>query len=126
MKTFVLQLATLELNAQVDRGTTVTDYQKGPDDDVLIQLQHDNGVIVTFLSAPKELFSDNDDLSPLIFWLDESEVFLAFNESELNRMIQDSIDLNRDTYGEQAAAFLPLQHMIQIGLSAIGQQINGK
>ena len=103
----------------------MTEYREDLDDDVLIRMQHDNGVIVTFLTAPQELFSDRENLSPLVFWLDENEVFLAFNEDGLNEMIHESIELNGDIYGEQAAAFLPIQHIIQIGLSTIGQQMEG-
>ena len=88
-------------------------------EDVLIRLQHDSGVVVTFLTAPQELFSDGDDLYPMITWLSEIDVYLAFHEHILNNLIEESINLNGELYGEQAAAFLPLQHMIQIGLSAI-------
>ena len=103
----------------------MTEYQVDPDDDVLIRMQHDNGVIVTFLTAPQELFSDRENLSPLIFWLDEHEVFLAFDEDELNEMIHESVLLNGNIYGYKAAAFLPIQHIIQIGLSTIEQQMEG-
>ena len=93
--------------------------QDDMNEDVLIRLRYDSGVEVTFLTAPQELFSDGDDLYPMITWLSEIDVYLAFNESVLNNLIEESINLNGELYGEQAAAFLPLQHMIQIGLSAI-------
>ena len=125
MTTLMLQPANLAFNGQTNQGQIMTEYQVDPDDDVLIRMQHDNGVIVTFLTAPQELFSDRENLSPLVFWLDENEVFLAFNEDGLNEMIHESIELNGDIYGELAAAFLPIQHIIQIGLSTIEQQIEG-
>ena len=121
----MLQPTNLAFNGQTNQGQTMTEYREDLDDDVLIRMQHDNGVTVTFLTAPQELFSDRENLSPLVFWLDEDEVFLAFNEDGLNEMIHESVELNGDIYGEQAAAFLPIQHIIQIGLSTIEQQIEG-
>jgi hypothetical protein len=125
MTTLMLQLRNLAFNGQTKQGRTMTEYRVDPDEDVLIRMQHDNGVIVTFLTAPQELFSDRENLSPLVFWLDENEVFLAFDEDELNKMIHESVLLNGNIYGYQAAAFLPIQHILQIGLTMIGQQIDG-
>lgn len=95
-------------------------YQDNPDDDdVIIRLQHDNGVVATFLTAPAELFFDKENLCPMIYWLSETDAYIAFNEDLLNDLIEDSIELNGNAYGKQAAAFLPLQHMIKIGLDKI-------
>jgi len=107
------------MNSQVNERKNMDECQDDVNEDVLIRLRHDCGVEVTFLTAPQELFSDGDDLYPIITWLSEIDVYLAFNEYVLNNLIEESINLNGELYGEQAAAFLPLQHMIQLGLSAI-------
>ena len=39
------------------------------DDDILIRLQHDNGTVVTFISAPSSVFEKSDVIEPLIFWV---------------------------------------------------------
>ena len=37
------------------------------DDDVLIQMQNDDGVVVTFLTAPPSVFEVTDRIDPLTF-----------------------------------------------------------
>lgn len=93
------------------------------DTDVLMNLQHDDGTQVTFLTAPSTVFTIVDELEPLITRLDETRIFVAFNGELIEKLIQESIDKNGDTYGKQASAFLPMTLVINTGLKAVQQFI---
>ena len=62
------------------------------DDDILIRMQHDNGTVVTFISAPSSVFEKSDVIEPMIFWLASDNVFVAINEDLLNEMIEESME----------------------------------
>ena len=62
------------------------------DDDILIRMQHDNGTVVTFISAPSSVFEKSDVIDPMIFWLASDNVFVAINEDLLNEMIEESME----------------------------------
>jgi len=54
------------------------------DDDVLIRVQNNDGVMVTFLTAPSSFFEITDRIDPLTIWLASDNVFIAINEDLLN------------------------------------------
>ncbi len=93
------------------------------DDDVLIQMQNDDGVVVTFLTAPPSVFEVTDRIEPLTFWLSPKSVYVAINEDILNEMIEESIEKNSQIYDEKEAAFLPIVHILNVGLKEVNRQI---
>ena len=93
------------------------------DDDVLIQMQNDDGVVVTFLTAPPSVFEVTDRIDPLTFWMSPNDVYVAINEDILNEMIEESIEKNNGVYDNEEAAFLPIVHVLAIGLKEVNQQI---
>ena len=96
-------------------------YESEDDDDVLLCLQHDDGTYVTFLTAPATAFAVTDKLEPLITQLDIDQIYVAFNEDQINQLIQKSIEKNSDEYGKQAAAILPITKVLNIGLRAVNE-----
>ena len=93
------------------------------DDDVLIQMQNDDGVVVTFLTAPPSVFEVTDRIDPLTFWMSPKSVYVAINEDILNEMIKESIEKNYGVYDDKEAAFLPIVHVLNIGLKEVDKQI---
>ena len=93
------------------------------DDDVLIQMQNDDGVVVTFLTAPPSVFEVTDRIDPLTFWMSPKSVYVAINEDILNEMIEESIEKNSEIYDEKEAAFLPIVHILNVGLREVDRQI---
>ena len=93
------------------------------DDDILIRLQHDNGTVVTFISAPSSVFEKSDVIDPMIFWLASDNVFVAINEDLLNEMIEESIEKNDCIYNKNEAAVSLISHAINIGLIEVSRQI---
>ena len=93
------------------------------EDDVLIQMQNDDGVVVTFLTAPPSVFEVTDRIEPLTFWLSPKSVYVAINEDILNEMIEESIEKNSQIYDEKEAAFLPIVHILNVGLKEVNRQI---
>ena len=70
------------------------------DDDVFIQMQNDDGVVVTFLTAPPSVFEVTDRIDPLTFWMSPKSVYVAINEDILNEMIEESIEKNNGVYDD--------------------------
>ena len=95
----------------------------GDEDDVLIRMQHDNGTVVTFVSAPSAVFEKTDTIDPMTFWLAPDNVFVAINEDLLDEMIEESIEKNSGIYGDEEAAFLPIVHILNVGLKEVNRQI---
>ena len=93
------------------------------DDDVLIQMQNDDGVVVTFLAAPPSVFEVTDKIDPMTFWFSPKSVYVAINEDILNEMIEESIEKNNGVYDDKEAAFLPIVHVLNIGLKEVNRQI---
>lgn len=93
------------------------------DDDVFIQMQNDDGVVVTFLTAPPSVFEVTDRIEPLTFWMSPKNVYVAINEDILNEMIEESIEKNNGVYDDKEAAFLPIVHVLNIGLKEVNRQI---
>jgi hypothetical protein len=94
------------------------------DDDVLIQMQNDDGVVVTFLTAPPSVFEVTYRIDPLTFWMSPKSVYVAINEDILNEMIEESIEKNSEIYDEKEAAFLPIIHILNVGLREVDRQIS--
>lgn len=94
-------------------------------EDVMMRMQHEDGTVVTFLTAPPEVFSQRDDLEPLVYGISDKDVYVAFNSDVIERLIADSIDKNAETYGKQASAFLPISLLISTGLKAVEKYMEG-
>jgi hypothetical protein len=48
---------------------------------------------------------------------------VAINEDILNEMIEESIEKNSQIYDEKEAAFLPIVHILNVGLKEVNRQI---
>lgn len=89
------------------------------DSDVMIRMRHDDGTTVTFLTAPAEVFTDKTQLEPLVFGISEMNIYVAFNSDVIESMIEESVEKNGETYGAQAASFLPITMILNKGLKAV-------
>ncbi len=89
------------------------------DSDVMIRMRHDDGTTVTFLTAPAEVFTDKTQLEPLVFGISEMNICVAFNSEVIESMIEESVKKNGETYGAQAASFLPITMILNKGLKAV-------
>ena len=98
-------------------------FESDDDEDVLLCLRHDDGTCVTFLTAPATTFTVTDKLEPLITQLDTDQIYVVFNEDLVEQLIQKSIKKNSADYGEQAAAFLPITKILNIGLRAVNEYV---
>ncbi len=93
------------------------------EEDVLIRMQHDNGIVVTFLSAPSSVFETTDKIDALTFWTSPESVFVAINGDLLEEMIKDSVEKNSGIYSAKEAGYLPIIHILNIGLKKVNRQI---
>ena len=93
------------------------------DDDVLIRMQHKDGTTVTFLTAPPEVFTEREQLEPLLFGISETDICVAFNSDLVESMIDESVEKNGEFYGAQAAAFLPITMILNKGLKAVDNYV---
>ena len=89
------------------------------DDDVLIRMQHKDGTTVTFLTAPPEVFTEREQLEPLLFGISETDICIAFNSDLLESKIKEAVEKNCDTYSAKEAAFLPIMMILNKGLKAV-------
>ena len=103
---------------QKDEYMSLEDFLDNQDD-VLIRLQHDDGTNVTFLTATPEVFPNRERLEPLVFGMSDTDVYVAFNGDLLESMIKESVEKNAETYGAQAASFLPITMILDKGLKAV-------
>lgn len=99
------------------------DFLEDDNEDVLIRMQHEDGTTVTFLTAPPEVFNQQEELEPLVYGIGEAEVCVAFNGDLIERMIKESIEKNGETYGAQASAFLPITLILNKGLKAVNRYL---
>jgi hypothetical protein len=95
-------------------------------DDVMMRMQHEDGTTVTFLTAPSEVFTEKDELEPLVYGISDKDVYVAFNSDVIERLISESVEKNGDTYGKHASAFLPISLLISTGLKAVEKYMEDK
>jgi len=86
------------------------------DEDVMIRMRNDVGQELTFITAPGRAFPDGE-LGPIVTGF-EGQIIVAFNGDKLEQMIESSIETNGETYGDGAAAFLPISLILQKGMQA--------
>ncbi len=101
------------------------DFLEEDNEDVMIRMEHEDGTKVTFLTAPPEVFTQREELEPLVYGLGDNEIFVAFNSDLLERLIEDSVEKNSETYGRGASAFLPMTLLINKGLKAVDDYLKG-
>ena len=65
---------------QRDEYMDLDDFLEDDEDDVLIRMQHDDGTTVTFLTAPPEVFTEREQLEPLLFGISETDICIVFNK----------------------------------------------
>ena len=104
---------------QKDEFMDLEDFLEDDEDDVLIRMQHDDGTTVTFLTAPPEVFTEKEQLEPLLFGIIETDICIAFNSDLLESKIKEAVEKNRDTYSAKEAAFLPIIIILNKGLKAV-------
>ena len=104
---------------QKDEFMDLEDFLEDDEDDVLIRMQHDDGTTVTFLTAPPEVFTEKEQLEPLLFGISETDICIAFNSDLLESKIKEAVEKNRDTYSAKEAAFLPIIIILNKGLKAV-------
>lgn len=104
---------------QKDEFMDLEDFLEDDEDDVLIRMQHDDGTTVTFLTAPPEVFTEKEQLEPLLFGISETDICIAFNSDLLESKIKEAVEKNCDTYSAKEAAFLPITMILNKGLKAV-------
>lgn len=96
------------------------------DNDILLRMEHEDGTHITFLTAHPSAFKQQEELEPLITELDTKQIYVAFNGELLEKLIQDSVEKNSETYGRKASAFLPLSLIINTGIHAVDEYMNNR
>lgn len=89
--------------------------------DVMMRLQDGDGRDITFVTAPSTAF-DYNELGPIITGFD-NQIILAFNEDMIRSMIDEAIEEFGQKYGNKSAAFLPISHIMQIGIEAVEKYV---
>jgi hypothetical protein len=102
---------------------SLEEFLEDQDDDVLIRMQHENGTVVTFLTAASEVFTNKEQLEPLVFGISDTDIYVVFNSELLESMIEESVEKNGKTYGARAASFLPITMILDKGLKAVDKYL---
>ena len=76
------------------------EYREELEDNILMRIQHESGVIVTFLTAPPEVLSIQHDLEPEILWLTDTDVYILFNQELLEEYVLELNEQNETNFGE--------------------------
>ena len=66
-----------------------TDNNNDNDNDTLLTLRHDDGTEVTFVRAPASVFTQIDELEPIVFGLPDNKVYVVFNGELFDEMVED-------------------------------------
>ena len=93
------------------------------DNDILLKLQHNDGTQVTFISAPASIFTQTEELEPIVFGLPDNEVCVVFNGELFQEMVEESVEINGEQYGSGSAAFLPMTLLLNIGINAVNDYL---
>ena len=87
------------------------------EDDILMRMKNDDGMELTFVSAPPSVFEDDNDLGPIITGFDK-QIVVAFNNEKIGRLISESIEKNGEVYGEEYSALLTISLIVRKGMEA--------
>lgn len=102
-----------------DQMTTDNNDDFKDSDDILLQMMHEDGTVITFITAPPSVFSEQtEELEPIVYGLSEQDIYVVFNGEVIQRLVADSVEKNGDTYGVNASTFLPLSFVINKGIKA--------
>jgi hypothetical protein len=97
-------------------------YRDELEDNILMRIQHESGVIVTFLTAPPEVFLYQNDLQPEILWLTDTDAYIVFNKELLGEYVLEEIEEN-ETNTETQTELTLLQHLIRDSVKIIESKI---
>lgn len=97
------------------------DFLEDNEDDVLIRLQRDDGTMVTFLTAPPEVFTEKEQLEPLLFGISETDFYIAINSDLLESKIKEAAEKNCGAYFAKEATLQPITMVLNKGLEAVDQ-----
>ena len=98
-------------------------YRIELEDNILMRIQHESGVIVTFLTAPPEVFLNQNDLQPEILWLTDTDAYIVFNEELLEEYVLEEIEENETNFDETQIEPTLLQQLIRDSVKVIESKI---
>ena len=101
-------------------------YRDELEDNILMRIQHESGVIITFLTAPPEVFLYQNDLQPEILWLTDTDAYILFNEELLGEYVLEEIEENETNFDETQTELTLLQHLIRDSVKMIESKIKNK
>lgn len=104
---------------QKDELMDFEDFLEENDDDVLIRMQRDDGTMVTFLTAPPEVFTEKEQLEPLLFGISETDFYIAVNNDLLESKIKEAAEKNCGVYFANEATLQPITMVLNKGLEAV-------
>ena len=90
---------------------------------ILMRIQHESGVIVTFLTAPPEVFSNQNDLQPEILWMTDTDAYILFNEDLLEEYVLEEIEQNKTNIVETQTEPTLLQRLIRDSVKMIESKL---
>ena len=99
------------------------EYQDELANNILMRIKHESGVIVTFLTAPPEVFSNQNDLQPEILWLTDTDAYILFNEDLLEEYVLEEIEQNKTNICETQTEPTLLQQLIRDSVKMIESKI---
>ena len=98
-------------------------YRDELEDNILMRIQHESGVIVTFLTAPPEVFLNQNDLQPETLWLTDTDAYIVFNEELLEEYVLEEIEENEPNFDETQTEPTLLQQLIRDSVKVIERKI---
>jgi hypothetical protein len=101
----------------------MSEYRDELVDNVLMRIQHESGVIVTFLTAPPEVFSDQNDLQPEILWLTDTDAYVVFNKELLEEYVLEEIEQNETNFCETQTELTVLQQLLRDSIKIVESKI---
>ena len=104
----------------------MSEYRDELEDNILMRLQHESGVIVTFLTAPPEVFLYQNDLQPEILWLTDTDAYILFNEELLEEYVLEEIEENETNFDETQTEPTLLQQLIRDSVKVIESKLKNK
>lgn len=92
------------------------------DSDIMMRLQGEDGHELTLITAPASTFDDPEDLGPNVYGLGD-QIVVAFNEEVMQQMIEKSIIMNAEDYGQKASTFLPMIKIMNLAMEKADEYI---
>lgn len=84
-------------------------------EDILMQFTNDQGVILTVMTAPPDVFKGDQTMEPLVTGWDK-EIYVVFNAEVVEQAMRDSIEQNIGEHDENESSGLAILDIMRKGI----------